>query len=194
MQDEFIINISQKIRLLRKEQNLTMQELADRSGVTKGLISQIENNHTVPSLPALINIIQALDLHPGNFFKDILPEKAKDRVFVFRAPKFNTAPVGEKELSNTQQIFSKKVSSGEINVAVFQLHQDERKDQLHVKAAFEYQCLLQGKAEFYTDRSTYILEPGDSILMDQGASFRLRNLSNGLTLLLQIAHISPFEE
>ena len=43
MQEDIIIRISNRLREVRKEKNITLQELADLAGVSKGLISQIEN-------------------------------------------------------------------------------------------------------------------------------------------------------
>ena len=71
MQEDIIIQISHKIKEKRKAKGITVQELADRADVSKGLISQIENNRTVPSLLVLVNIIRALNLDMNEFFNDI---------------------------------------------------------------------------------------------------------------------------
>ena len=53
MQEDVLIQISIKIKEIRKQKNITIQELANKAGVSKGLISQIKNNRTDPSLPVL---------------------------------------------------------------------------------------------------------------------------------------------
>ena len=72
-----LIQISNKIKEIRKQKNITVQELANKADVSKGLISQIENNRTVPSLPVLMNIVQSLNLDLNDFFKDINPRPLK---------------------------------------------------------------------------------------------------------------------
>ncbi|MGE8426123.1 MAG: helix-turn-helix domain-containing protein, partial [Sphingobacterium siyangense] len=67
MEDNTIFKISNKIKEIRKEKGITIQEVADRAGVSKGLISQIENNRTIPSLLVLINIINALNIDLNEF-------------------------------------------------------------------------------------------------------------------------------
>ena len=62
MQEDILIQISNRIKEIRKKKNITVQELADKADVSKGLISQIENNRTVPSLPVLMSIVQSLNL------------------------------------------------------------------------------------------------------------------------------------
>ncbi|MBA2562252.1 MAG: helix-turn-helix transcriptional regulator, partial [Chitinophagaceae bacterium] len=73
MQEEVLIKISNKIKEIRKNKRVTVQQLADDARVSKGLISQIENNRTIPSLPVLMNIVHSLQLDLTDFFKDISP-------------------------------------------------------------------------------------------------------------------------
>lgn len=55
-----LLKISQAVRKLRIEQNLTVEQLAKKSGFTKGFISQVENFRSTPSLKALTAISSAL--------------------------------------------------------------------------------------------------------------------------------------
>ena len=50
MQEDILIQITNKLKDIRKEKNVTLQDLATRTGVTKGMLSQVENNRTIPSL------------------------------------------------------------------------------------------------------------------------------------------------
>jgi DNA-binding XRE family transcriptional regulator len=71
MEQDILIQISNRIKERRREKNITVQELAIRANVSKGLISQIENSRTIPSLIVLIDIIKALEIDMNDFFKDI---------------------------------------------------------------------------------------------------------------------------
>src|ERR1700744_3087144 len=71
MQKDVILQISNKIKEKRKERQITLQELADKAGVTKGFISQIENNRTVPSLTVLLSIIRSLNIDLNAFFDEL---------------------------------------------------------------------------------------------------------------------------
>ena len=55
-----LLEISQSIRKLRLQQNLTVDQLAKKSGFSKGFISQVENFRITPSLKALNAISAAL--------------------------------------------------------------------------------------------------------------------------------------
>ena len=62
------MNIGKKLRALRLGMNLTQQELANQLNLTKGYISQLENNLTSPSLSTLFQILEALDSSSHEFF------------------------------------------------------------------------------------------------------------------------------
>ena len=64
------MDIGNKIRDMRIEKGLTQEELADRSELTKGFISQIERDLTSPSVDSLLDILEALGTDPSHFFKD----------------------------------------------------------------------------------------------------------------------------
>ncbi|MCH5598284.1 helix-turn-helix domain-containing protein [Niabella ginsengisoli] len=87
MQDEVLLTISNRIKEIRQAKKITTERLAKSANVSKGLISQIENNRTVPSLPVLINILQALGVDLNDFFKDISYDKKIIKVLNLRNPK-----------------------------------------------------------------------------------------------------------
>ena len=62
------MDIGKKIKDLRIAKSLTQEELADRAELTKGFISQLENNLTSQSIATLIDILQCLGTDLKNFF------------------------------------------------------------------------------------------------------------------------------
>ena len=54
------MDIGSKIRELRLKADLTQEELGDRCELTKGYISQLENDVTSPSIATLEDIVAAL--------------------------------------------------------------------------------------------------------------------------------------
>ncbi len=67
--------IGGKIRRLRQEKNLTQDELASRCELSKGFISQLENDLTSPSLNTLSNILESLGTTLKDFFNDYSDER-----------------------------------------------------------------------------------------------------------------------
>lgn len=56
-------SIGKKIRELRDRNGLTQQELADRTELTKGYISQLERGQVAPSVVTLLDLIECLGIH-----------------------------------------------------------------------------------------------------------------------------------
>ncbi|MCR5737010.1 MAG: helix-turn-helix domain-containing protein [Eubacterium sp.] len=77
------MDIGNKIKELRIQKNLTQEELADRAELTKGFISQVERNHTSPSIATLVDILQCLGTDLKHFFSD-----DEDRQVVFKKEDF----------------------------------------------------------------------------------------------------------
>lgn len=61
-------DIGARLRALRKKQGLSIATLAERSGVSTGLISQIEREMVVPTVVSIYRISQALGTEIGYFF------------------------------------------------------------------------------------------------------------------------------
>lgn len=72
------MNIGAKIKDLRVKNGLTQEELADRSELSKGFISQLERDLTSPSIATLTDILQCLGSDLCTFFQD---EKGEQIVF-----------------------------------------------------------------------------------------------------------------
>ena len=64
------MSIGKKIKALRTLCGLTQEELADRCELTKGYISQLENDLTSPSISTLTDMLVALGTDLKTFFSD----------------------------------------------------------------------------------------------------------------------------
>ena len=66
-----LIKLGSSIKSFRKEQNLTLAILSELTGLTAGLLSRIENFRTLPSLPVLLKIAEALKVTPAELLSGI---------------------------------------------------------------------------------------------------------------------------
>lgn len=69
------MKIGAKLKELRVCKGLTQEELADRSELSKGFISQIERDLTSPSIATLMDILQCLGTTIGEFFNEAPEEQ-----------------------------------------------------------------------------------------------------------------------
>lgn len=62
--------VGEKIKSLRETKEISVAELAERSGLAEEQINRIENNVDLPSLAPLIKIARALGVRLGTFLDD----------------------------------------------------------------------------------------------------------------------------
>ena len=62
--------IGKNIKKIRLNNNLTLQKLAEESGLTRSLISQIENGKANPSINTLKKLARTLNVSIGSFFNE----------------------------------------------------------------------------------------------------------------------------
>ncbi|SLN76890.1 helix-turn-helix domain-containing protein [Ruegeria meonggei] len=63
------VAIGREVRAFRKQQNITVAELAQLTGLSIGMLSKIENGNTSPSLTTLQSLADALSVPLTSFFR-----------------------------------------------------------------------------------------------------------------------------
>lgn len=165
MEQEVIAQISNKLKHIRKEKNLTLQDIADRAGVTKGLISQIENSRTIPSLLVLIQIVKALGVGLDEFFNDLSFYGNEGKILVQRGENYQRF---EKEPASGYEyfrIFTKKVQASTIDIVLLEIQPGATRDFVQTDA-FEYKYLISGSVKYVFRDQEIELNEGDSMLFD----------------------------
>lgn len=74
------MDIGGKIKMLRQANGLTLEELANRSELTKGFLSQLERDLTSPSITTLEDILEAL----GTNLQEFLVKNQQNKLFLKR--------------------------------------------------------------------------------------------------------------
>jgi transcriptional regulator with XRE-family HTH domain len=187
MQDDLLIQVSNNIKEIRKQKGITIQMLADKANVSKGLISQIENNRTVPSLMVLMSIIQSLNLDVNDFFKDIKRnKKATSKVEIKKRSEYK---VFEKEKVKGfiyKRILTRNVTGGPIDIVLLELKKGAKRAQAVKTQAFEYKYVIKGTVEYMIDNKKYILQQGDSLFFDGRKGHKPSNIGKIDALILVV--------
>ena len=88
------LKVGEKIKLLREKKKLSLPDLAQKSGFSSAILSQIENHMISPPLGTIIKLAKALEVEPGYFFK----EKPKSPyVIVRKDERVSVSRVASKE-------------------------------------------------------------------------------------------------
>ena len=62
------VAIGSRIRAARQSQRLTIEQVADATGLTKGFLSRVERDLTSPSVASLVTLCQVLSVSIGELF------------------------------------------------------------------------------------------------------------------------------
>jgi transcriptional regulator with XRE-family HTH domain len=174
MEDDVLIQISNRIKDRRREKNITVQELAQRANVSKGLISQIENSRTIPSLIVLIDIIKALEIDLNVFFKDIHSGSNNFPLIIRRKEEYHHFEKEHAEGFHYQRIFTQSIKNSTVDIVILELEPDAHRPQVETEA-YEYKYILKGNIEYQFGDESYVLHEGDSMLFDGRISHTPKN-------------------
>ncbi|WP_406825229.1 helix-turn-helix domain-containing protein [Pedobacter sp. KACC 23697] len=185
MQEEILLQISGKIKERRKALGITVQELADKAEVSKGLISQIENSRTIPSLMVLMDIIKSLEVDLNSFFKGINFHKKDAPVLVKRKDQYQQFEKEQAVGFNYSRILTKNIKFSTADFVLLELEVNAQRPMVKTEA-FEFKYMIEGKVEYQFSNKKIILEKGDSMLFDGRLSHTPVNIGDDKALMLVI--------
>lgn len=185
MEENTLLQISNHIKDKRREKNITIQELAQKANVSKGLISQIENSRTVPSLIVLIDIIKALEIDFNDFFKDIHTKNGQPSILVKRKSDYEPF---EKENSigfYYHRIFTQYINQSTVDIIILELEPGAERPLMETDA-YEYKYVLKGGISYKFNDEIIDLNEGDSILFDGRIPHTPQNPGKETALILVV--------
>ena len=167
--------IGRKIRDLRNCNGLTQQELADRTELTKGFISQLERNLTSPSITTLMDILQCLGTSIGEFFNE-----APDEQIVFGKQDYFVKEDTEYKNEIKWIIPNAQKNTIEPIYLTLQAGGSTCPDTPHEGEEFGY--VLQGAVSIHLGNKTYKAKKGESFYYTADKTHFLSS-KNGATLI-----------
>ena len=156
--------IGQRIRAIRKARGLKLEELAGESGISKGLLSKIENAKVSSPISTYSNIAATLGIH----FSDLIQGGQGGGCLVIRKDQRKLVsrrrtPYGYRFESLGDQWPNKNFSP----FLLTYLPQPKEAPLPHFKfEGEEFLFLLEGNLEMLYDKERYRLSPGDCIFLD----------------------------
>ncbi len=162
------LQIGLKIRRLRQERRLTLQSLSDATGLSKPLLSQIENDQVIPPLATLLRISKALKVGLHTFFEEegdtdkcILVRADQRRKLHRRHTPGNLAP----PYTYHSLAYGRAHKHLEPFIVEFECT-PWSEDMLVSHEGEEFLYLLEGELELRYSDQVLILQPGDSVYYD----------------------------
>lgn len=180
--------IGHNIRSLRQAMGYSLQDLAEYTGLSRALITQIENEQVSPPISTLIKIASALQTDVSFFFQD---QGRREKTVVVRGDERLLSPrrqvKGKLELGYTYEALAHKKAFKSMEPFLVTFEPKSAEDVLQLShEGEEFHFLLQGRLEFSGPEQTIVLEPGDSIYFesDQLHGFRALDGERALALVV----------
>ncbi len=161
------LQIGSKVRKLRQQKRMTLQSLADATGLSKPLLSQIENEQVIPPLATLLRIAKAFKVGLHTFFEE---EGTSKCIFV---PAGESRPISRQSLPSgmTHPYIYHSLAFGKknrnIEPYIIEFENREFSDDIMVShEGEEFFFLLEGELVFHYGEQIIRMRPGDSIYYD----------------------------
>ena len=169
------MDIGNKLKELRVLKGLTQEELADRSELSKGFISQLERNLSSPSITTLMDILQCLGTSIGEFFNE-----APDEQIVFGKQDYFVKEDTEYKNEIKWIIPNAQKNTIEPIYLTLQAGGSTCPDTPHEGEEFGY--VLQGAVSIHLGNKTYKAKKGESFYYTADKTHFLSS-KNGATLI-----------
>ena len=187
--------IGHKIKGIRESKNLSIEEIAESSGLTVEQISSIENDQNLPSLGPLIKIARALGVRLGTFMdgNDALGPvvcRAEDRERDSSISFSNGATDARKHME--YHPLAQQKAGRHMEPFVIDINPTENLDyKLSAHEGEEFIYVMQGVVEIEYGKEKYTLEEGDSIFYDSIVKHHVHGAPGKSAKILAVVYI-PF--
>lgn len=172
--------IIKKIKRLRKNQNMTLKELAQRTGLTESYLSRIENSNSAPPISTLNRIAEILGTDITFLFQPE-PENADDNPDIVVVKNedidFDNLTVGpnQKSFYKYSYIPLAKQKRGK-NMQPYIVVEDFQFGETLTHDGEEFVYILEGEIELLYGTEIYLLRKGDYAYFDSHTPHNARSV------------------
>jgi transcriptional regulator with XRE-family HTH domain len=186
-------NVGEKVRKIREFKNLSQEELAERSKLSKELIVRIEENKDLPFLAPLIRIARVLGVRLGTFLDDaselgpIIARGGIRKPGVSFSHKdsanpshLNFFPLASDKAGRHMEPFMVDVQPTSDSEFLLSSHEGE-----------EFLYVLSGEIELSYGKEVFKIATGDSIYYDSVVSHHVHTANNKPARMIAVVY-APF--
>ena len=172
------MDIGAKIKRLRLSNQLTLEELANRSELTKGFLSQLERDLTSPSIATLENILEALRTNLKDFFSE-----DEDEQIVFSKDDF---------FENTQDDYKisyiiPNAQKNEMEPILIELKEDKKSMEIDPHDGEEFGYVIQGKVTLVNGEEEYDVKKGETFYLKGNLPHYIINKNDTLAKVIWVS-------
>lgn len=171
------MDIGKKIKELRLQNDLTLEDLASRSELTKGFLSQLERNLTSPSISTLEDILEALGTNLSEFFHE-----EEEEQIVFTTKDFFVDKRDEYQI----EWIIPNAQKNEMEPILLTLEPHGTSHEMVSHLGEEFGYVLKGTVTLVRDNKKYKLKAKDTFYMNGKKSHYLYNHGSNEALVLWV--------
>lgn len=172
-----ILDIGRKLREMRLQNDLTLEDLASRCELTKGFLSQVERNLTAPSIATLEDILEALGSNLSEFFHE-----EEERQVVFSTQDFF---VDEQEDYQVEWVIP-NAQKNQMEPILLTLYPHKKSHEQLAYQGEEFGYVLKGSVTIVCGNKKYKVKAHETFYMDGSKSHYLYNHGNSVAKVLWI--------
>jgi transcriptional regulator with XRE-family HTH domain len=166
------------LRTVRRQQGLTLERLAEQTGLTKSYLSKIERGQSTPSIAVALKVARALDVDVGRLFSD---EAADEKITVDRA-----GAEGGRYRALASAMLGKSMSPFVVRPT------GATRNGPHAEhSGQEFVFVHTGTVELDFDDQTITLGAGDSAYFEASVGHQLRQVGAERAEVVVVTHAEP---
>ena len=161
--------IGREVRANRRQQNITVAELAQMTGISIGMISKIENGNTSPSLSTLETLSNALGVTLTSFFRRF--EESRSAIHTKAGEGVEMERAGTRAGHQYNLLGHIGSNASGVMVEPYLITLNEKSD---IFPTFQHDgvemlYMLEGEVSYRHGDHLYALKPGDTLFFDADA-------------------------
>ena len=183
------VRVGEKIKQLREKKGLSLKEVADATGFSTALLSQMENHLVSPSLGSIIKLAKALEVRVGDFLGEtqgepfaIVRKDERKTISRFASKEgvsygYSYESLGFEKKDRRMEPFIVTLEPATLKTSKTSAHEGE-----------EFIFVLEGEMEVILGNHTDILYPGDSIYYDSNIPHRVQCHQDKVARILAVLY------
>ena len=163
------VAIGREVRAFRKQQNITVADLAKLTGLSIGMLSKIENGNTSPSLTTLQSLADALSVPLTSFFRQF--EERREAVHTKAGEGVELEREGTRANHQYNLLGHIGANGSGVIVEPYLITLTEESDVFPTfqHGGIETIYMLEGEVDYRHGDQIYPLQPGDTLFFDADA-------------------------
>ncbi|MFC5450405.1 helix-turn-helix domain-containing protein [Paenibacillus aestuarii] len=177
--------VGRKLLNIRKTRGLSLDQVAELTGVSKAMLGQIERGDSNPTISVLWKIVSGLQISFTSLIEDDEPKVTLVRAeelspFEEEDGQYRAYPVFPFHPQKNFEVYTVEIESGCRHIS-----------EPHNFGVEEYILMVAGKLELSIGQDLYFLSPGDAIHFSADRQHTYRNVSDGKAIYKTIIYYPP---